>query len=211
MNQNQCSLAHVKLPRTCGGRTIQRRVLSPDQVRGIAGRLQEPYASLALFLYVSGLRIGEAIAIQWSDFEDGVVKVQRRIYNGEVDTVKTSRSERGLPLPEDLIARLRTLSNQGWVFQASNGAPLNPRNALRRHVRPAAKALGLEIGGWHDFRHSLTTRLRRDGVHPKVISGVLGHSGVELAMTTYDHVEVEDLRDPLRQMLLSVTKSEPVA
>jgi hypothetical protein len=38
-------------------------------------------------------------------------------------------------------------------------------------------------------------------VHPKVISGILGHTGVELAMNTYDHTEVEDFRQPLEQLL----------
>jgi integrase len=65
-------------------------------------------------------------------------------------------------------------------------ATLNPGNALKRYVRPVVKELGIAIGGWHDFGHTLTTHMR--GVHPKVISGFLGHSGVALAMNTYDHL-----------------------
>ena len=54
-------------------------------------------------------------------------------------------------------------------------------------------------------------QLRRSGAHPKVISGILGHSGVELAMEVYDHVEAEDFRGPLDQLLQDVMKSGAVA
>jgi hypothetical protein len=39
--------------------------------------------------------------------------------------------------------------------------------------------------------------MSRNGVHPKVVSGILGHSKVELAMEVYDHVQLEDFREPL--------------
>lgn len=53
--------------------------------------------------------------------------------------------------------------------------------------------------------------MRRKGVHPKVISGILGHAKVSLAMDVYDHADVEDFREPLTvvagELLSSVTKS----
>ena len=53
--------------------------------------------------------------------------------------------------------------------------------------------------------------MRRKGVPPKVISGILGHAKVSLAMDTYDHVDVEDFRQPMAvvaaELLSSVTKS----
>jgi integrase len=86
----------VKLPRTenCAGRRIHRRVLSPSQTTSIAEKLSEPYATLVLFLAVTGLRIGEAIAIKWSDFEGDVLHVQRRMYDGAIDTTKSRDSKR---------------------------------------------------------------------------------------------------------------------
>ena len=70
-------------------------------------------------------------------------------------------------------------------------------NALKRHVRPAAEELGISLGGWHDFRHTLSTKLRRSGVHPKVVSDILGHKKVNLAMDVYDRTDVEDFVQPL--------------
>ena len=54
--------------------------------------------------------------------------------------------------------------------------------------------------------------MRRSGVHPKVISGILGHARVALAMDVYDHADVEDFRQPLAvvagELLRNVTKTE---
>ena len=44
----------------------------------------------------------------------------------------------------------------------------------------------MKIGGWHDFRHTLNRKMRRAGVHPVVISGILGHKSVTLAAEVYE-------------------------
>ena len=166
-------------------------------MRAIADKLDEPYATLVLLLASLGLRIGEAVGLKWTDFEGNLLHISRRIYDGDVGAVKSLHSARKLPISGDLLARMRQLGSKEWVFQSRDGTPLNPGNVLKRHLRPAAKALGIPIGGWHDFRHSLTTAMRRNGVHPKVISGILGHAKVALAMDVYDHANVEDFQQPL--------------
>jgi integrase len=215
IGKNPC--AGVKLPRdsNCAGKRVVRTILKPAQVSAIAKELEEPYSTLVLFLAVTGLRVGEAVAIKWSDFDGDVLSVTRRISNGDLDTVKSESSCRKLPIPSELISRMRQLGEGEWIFHSREGTPVNPGNALKRYVRPVAKELGLAIGGWHDFRHTLTTNMRRSGVHPKVISGILGHRGVTLAMNTYDHLEAEDFRLPLQhvsgELLLNVTKSGEAA
>jgi hypothetical protein len=76
--------------------------------------------------------------------------------------------------------------------------PLNPGNWWKREIRPKALGLGLALGGWHDLSHSCSTNLRRQGVHPKLVSQ--GHSKVQLALDVYDHAGTEEPRDPLRQL-----------
>ena len=127
----------VKLPRAenCAGRRVYRRVLSPSQTISIAKKLSEPYTTLVLFLAVTGLRIGEAIAIKWSDFEGDVLHVQRRMYNGKVDTTKSRDSERRIPIPPALLERLKALGDT-----ARGGVPLNPCNALKRTFAPSPRS-----------------------------------------------------------------------
>jgi integrase len=113
--------------------------------------------------------------------------------------VKSSSAARTLPLSPTLTERLQVLPRNGpYIFAARNGAPLNPGNWLKREVRPKATALGLQLGGWHDFRHATATRLRKHGVHPRVVASILGHSKVQLAMEVYDHVDQTDMAAALQ-------------
>lgn len=209
LQHNPCE--NVRLPLETGGRTVERTILTSDQVNALADKLDEPYATFIMFLAATGLRIGEAIAVQWPDFHGNVLHITRRIYDGDLGSVKSAHSIRQLPIAEDLLERMRTLGGGKWIFKSRSGTPFNPGNVFKRYVRPAAKSLGIAIGGWHDFRHSLTTAMRRNGVHLKVISGILGHAKVALAMDVYDHANVEDFRQPLAfvsdELLRNVTKN----
>jgi len=198
IHQNPCN--RIKIPRSenCGGRTVARHVISHADVVRLSEALPEPYATLVIFLFATGMRISEAAGLMWSDLQAGVVHVQRRIYNGQMDALKTKGSNRRLPLPADLLTRLEALQDhEGYIFHVGHGAPLNRQNAMNRHVGPAAKKLGIQMSGWHDLRHSLATHLRRSGAHPKVVSGILGHSGVTMALDIYDHLSVADMQAPL--------------
>jgi integrase len=105
--------------------------------------------------------------VKWSDFEGNLLTISHRIYDGEIDVVKTNGSIRKLPIEAGLMSRLHELGEGYWVFRSRDGTPINPGNALKRYIRPVADELGISLGGWHDFRHTLTTIMRRNGVHPK--------------------------------------------
>ena len=146
--------------------------------------MKEPYSTLVLFEGLVGRRIEEAIGLKPTDLDsDNILHVRRVIYNGRVEELET---EQVLPLDApvhaELVQRLRALGQgQEWVFQSRAGTPINPGNARRRYLHPTAAAIGVKIGGWHDFRHTLVRTMRRAGVNPVVISGVVGHKSVELA------------------------------
>ena len=206
LEKNPC--AGVKLPHA--GKRIKRTILKPEQTIAIAKKLDEPYSTLILFLAVSGLRISEAIGIKWTDFEGDVLRISRRIYEGKAGSTKNNHSERSLPMPTSLLTRMRLLGNGEWVFRSRTGTPINPGNALKRYVRPVVKDLGIEIGGWHDFRHTLVTRSLKKWP-TKVISEMVGHSDVHTTLSVYQHIETEDFRAPLNELadelLRDVTKS----
>jgi integrase len=76
---------------------------------------------------------------------------------------------------------------------------VDPKNAANRCLRAAAKELGIALGGWHDFRHTLSTQLLRR--YPtKVVSELLGHSSVQTTLSVHQHVEPEQFRAPLNEM-----------
>jgi hypothetical protein len=85
-----------------------------------------------------------------------------------------------------------------WIFQSRTGTVADHNNARRRLLKPAAAAVGVEIGGWQDFRHTLSRTMRRAGVHPVVIKDTLHHSKVDLAMNVYDRSSAEDIGAALK-------------
>jgi len=65
--------------------------------------LSEPYATLVLFLFATGLRIGEAAALRWEVFDGDVFHVRRRIADGKLDSPKTRNSVMcEYQLPDDI-------------------------------------------------------------------------------------------------------------
>jgi integrase len=130
----------VKLPEA--GTKVERTILKPEQVLAIVNELEEPYATFVLFLAITGLRVGEAVGVRWSDMEGTALHVQRRIYEGKAGEVKTKKSRRTLPLPEELIDRMKALPSGAYVFRTRAGSPMNPKNAAHRHLRPACENSG---------------------------------------------------------------------
>jgi len=192
-------LQNIRLPRKCGGSKRVRTVLTPENTLGIIASLKEPYDSLVMFVAMLGRRIEEATGIQPGDLDDAnVLRIRRVVYNGAVEELE---QEQVLPLGEEhaeLIARIRRLgAGHRWVFHTRKDTPINPGNALKRYLKPAAAALNIKLCGWHDFRHTLTVTLRKSGVHAKVIAGVLGHKKVDLGISVYDHCDTEDIRTAL--------------
>jgi integrase len=178
---------------------VKRTILTSQQVAAIASRLDEPYSTLVIFLAATGLRVGEAVGIKWSDFEGDTVHIRRRIYERKEGTTKTKSSERSIPIPRALLERMKPLGPGKWVFRSRSGTPVDPKNAAKRYVSPAAKELGIALGGWHDFRHTLSTQLLRR--YPtKVVSELLGHSNVQTTLSVYQHVEPEQFRAPVNEM-----------
>jgi integrase len=74
LEKNPC--AGVALPQA--GVKVQRRILKPEEVQALAAKLQEPYATLVLFLVVTGLRISEAVGVKKSDFDGNSLELRRR-------------------------------------------------------------------------------------------------------------------------------------
>ena len=115
LERNPC--AGMKLPKKTHGRSVVRSVLTTGQVTALAGKLPEPYATLVLFLTATGLRIGEAIAVKWSDFEGNVLNVSRRIYDARETMVQLP------PEMETILMSRETCEQCGREFLIENDVP----------------------------------------------------------------------------------------
>ena len=69
-------------------------------------------------------------------------------------------------------------------FKPLSHGSVNKRSPSCRLVKKA----GLSGVRFHDLRHSHATQLFKLGIHPKIVSERLGHSNVNITLTTYSHV-----------------------
>jgi integrase len=65
---------------------------------------------------------------------------------------------------------------------------------LRKHLKPAAKKLGLSGVTWHLLRHSHATMLDGVGTPIGTMQALLGHSAPEITREIYLHAIPEEQR-----------------
>ena len=66
--------------------------------------------------------------------------------------------------------------------------PIHAGNLLYRPFYPLLERAGLPQIRFHDLRHSAATLLLSRGIHPKIISEILGHSQISITLDLYSHV-----------------------
>jgi integrase len=189
----------TKLPRR--QHRPERTVLNPIQVKDLAAALSEPARSITLLLALTGLRVGELLALRWGsiDLKARVLRVCETVYDGHFDQPKTKRSLRTLPLGAETSQILTALcpaavDRNALVFATREGKPLERWNLLRKHLKPAAEKLGLPGVTWHLLRHSHATMLDSVGTPLGTMQSLLGHSSPEITREIYLHAIPEEQR-----------------
>lgn len=186
------------------------RVLSPEETkRLLEAARSDAMEGLVVLAVSTGLRLGEALGLQWPDIDLDrrqlrVNKALQRVAGqGQVlMETKTRRSRRSIVLPVRTAEALRRQSVRqgdqrraagsdwhegGFVFTSSTGRPLDQRNVLRTFGR-ILRTARLPKMRFHDLRHSCASLLLAEGVSPRVVMEMLGHSRISVTMDTYTHV-----------------------
>ncbi len=157
----------------------------------------------------TGLREGEILGLKWSDlnWETQRLNVQRQLNRlaGKGLVFSEPKSEAGkrmVVLPAVTVTKLqvhrvvqgyeRLFAGSNWqendlIFPSILGTPLDPRN-LYRDFKAVLRQAGLPDIRFHDLRHTAASLLLQQGVHPKVVQELLGHSDIALTLNTYSHV-----------------------
>jgi integrase len=165
--------------------------------------------ALWVLLATTGLRLGEATGLMWSDIDlgAGTLTVKRALQRQRgaglvLVEPKTKRSRRTVHLASGTLetlrehrrrqAEARLAAGSLWqdrhlVFCTTWGSPLDPAHINKQFHRALAHA-GLPLLRPHDLRHTAATLLLQRGVHPKVVQELLGHSTITLTLDTYSHV-----------------------
>ena len=160
-------------------------------------QLDEPYRTMARLIALTGLRIGELLAVRWRclDLEIGTLSVRESVYEGKFQSPKTRKSRRTMPLGPQIIVWLREhrlrakrTESDDLVFGNRKGQPLRESKLLRNVLQPAAERAGLGRVTWHQFRHIHSSLLNDLRVPVKIAQEQLGHSSISTTLNIYTHV-----------------------
>ena len=183
---------------------------TPEDARafleGVRGDRLEALYSVAIALGVSQ---GEALGLPWSDvdLDAGILTVRHTLQRLDgklrlVEETKRHRRRRSIRLPQVSVAALwahqvrqeqeHILAGDRWqetgfVFTTTIGTPLDGPTVTHRFQR-ILKAAGLRLLRFHDLRHTCATLLLAQGVHPRLVMEILGHSQISVTLNTYSHV-----------------------
>lgn len=187
----------------------ERRFYSGDQVRMLLNVLTEPCASVVAVAVLTGMRIGEILALRWKriDLLGATLEVAENYSSGEFGAPKTKSSRRVIPISSALTrvfeshrAPMNPSSLEELVFQTAKRTPLNPKNLYNRELAPACDQIGLPRISWHSFRHTHATLLHANGESLKTAQALLWHSDIETTLNTYTHTVSDSQRKAVERV-----------
>ncbi|APC48992.1 recombinase XerC [Virgibacillus halodenitrificans] len=166
------------------------------------------YSVLFTLMSRTGLRIGEALALHWSDIEGDKLTINKNLVyplnsTPYISTPKTKNSTRVIKLDDHVLFMLkRHKTNQkemylryptykrpaeDLLFHQQDGRWLRT-NVVRDYFKEVCKRAGLTILSPHALRHSHAVHLLESGASIKYVSNRLGHAGIKTTADTYLHI-----------------------
>jgi len=154
-----------------------------EEVSEIISKAEGRYKVLFALLAGTGLRIGEALALEIGEPSDErstisadckTIHVRKSVWRGKKQDPKTGNAVRDIDVPASLATMLKDFignRTSGFVFQTKSGRPLTQRNILRDSLRKASKT-----ATFHAFRRFRITNLREFGVPEDILRFWVGHA-----------------------------------
>ena len=200
----------VVIPRDCRKRD-RRKILSRQEQAMLLRHLKGTvYYDPVIVLLTTGMRIGELMGLTWDDidFTKNTIAIKRTMEDkgGEywrIGPPKSRTSERVIPMNRDCrqaLLRQREFDRSlrkipiqfaKTVFLMKNGYPRRLASYDAYMYRTADK-LGIERFSAHALRHTYATRCIEEGMNPKSLQVLLGHSSMEITLNRYVHVTEEE-------------------
>lgn len=192
-------------------RTNRRALTDQETTAALEVGATHPDGLFLLVLYYLGLRRGEALGLKWKDFNlrGQTVTISRDIdykAGATEGELKTKAAYRTIPVPDQLIERLRPVVGlpEVYVFQSTKpGQPL-PESTYQRkwaalmsamyEVAPSIEYKQLASGTRrsiltpHYFRHNYASLLYNADVDVLSAKKWLGHANVATALGIYAHL-----------------------
>jgi len=200
----------IQLPPDKIGKRTKMPYLTPEQFDQLVSMMCEPYATMVYVAIYTGLRISELVALRWQDLGPDSISIERRYCRGDWSQPKSRASNATIAVDRHVIERIHRLKqltvdvkagrgavrhyrvvkpdgpNPELIFQSvKDGKPMRDNNVLTRHLKPAARKLGLDFANWRCLRTSRATWLVTAGANIKDAQGLMRHSQIQTTLDVY--------------------------
>ncbi|MBQ8766099.1 MAG: tyrosine-type recombinase/integrase [Clostridia bacterium] len=220
-----------KLKAPQGASEKHRRALTKEERQWVM-EFEHRAKPSAMLMMLSGLRRGEATALQWNDidFEKNTITVTKS-YNfkqGEFKKPKNNKS-RVVTVPQVLIDYLASLPKTSpFVLTSANGLMMTD-TAWKRMYDSYMKDLNLQYGNFvtvpnkfaptktpmmvktftpHELRHTFCTIMYEAGVDVLTAKEQMGHSDVKTTLAIYTHLSALHKEKDLQKLDAFLSKCE---
>ena len=182
----------VRLPKP---RRHELDILTDAEFIALWSAMSDRYKPLVWLLGATGLRWGEATALQWRHIGKSTITVSQAWKHGggsrrELGEPKTAKGYRRVETTPAVIASLGERgADNDFVFTNANGAPVNYQTFYADHWKPACEAANLlPRPKVHGLRHFAASHMLAQGADLFEVSRALGHSSVSITADVYGHL-----------------------
>ncbi len=165
---------------------------------------------LFLTAFRTGMRLGELLALQWSDvnWRNRYIMVQRSFKNGRISPTKNGRGRR-IDMTDQLFSTLKGLSVERKkealrngqnepvpVIFHTDGKPIS-QNTIRNIWKRLLNRAKLEYRKIHTIRHTFASMLISNGESLAYVKDLMGHSSIKITCDIYGHILPSENRNTL--------------
>lgn len=192
MRANLIELNPAKSVKLLNPNNVRDRILSPEETARLfsaADAASDFIRPLFHVLFHTGMRLGEALALEWSDVEfEHQRLIIRRSKSGEGRKVPLRQA-----LADEFIRWRPNAKGSQWVFPARYDAA-KPMQSIRKGWLRLCEAAGVTNLRPHDLRHNFTSLLQAQGVSDSIIMSITGHK-THVMLQRYSHASDGVKRD----------------
>ncbi|MGL5973423.1 MAG: tyrosine-type recombinase/integrase [Oscillospiraceae bacterium] len=185
----------VKIPK----KALVKKVTSAPSttIDVIIQKKDNEFGFFPFFIYLTGLRVSEALAVQWEDIDldINVIKVSKAVrFKGNNPVIsnglKNGDRYRFIPIPDMLVSELQQKKyKDGLLFKNEIGTPLT-KSQFSKRWKKYITLNEIQISP-HQLRHNHASNLYNAGVDPKSAQKILGHRDITVTLKTYTDLSYE--------------------
>jgi len=150
------------------------------------------------FMYATGIRPGEIIALQWDDidFDRKIIKIYKtrmRDKEGDTKTLASTREVDLLPLAENALKDQKQITgNDGYIFVNSSKNPFYSHDIIGVNFQKLLAKCSVQARVLYNLRHTFASQLISKGADIVWVSRMLGHKDVSITLKVYTKFIEED-------------------